>query len=58
MGVDRHEPVFHMYRETKEYQACKDKFEKNSWVPFLEKFRGHHDGISSDFVQSLDGESV
>jgi hypothetical protein len=58
MGVDRHEPVFHMYRETKEYQACKEKFEKAGWVPFLEKFRGHHDGVSRAFVQSYDGESV
>jgi hypothetical protein len=58
MGVDMHEPVFHMYREMKEYQACKEKFEKVLWVPFLEKFRGYHDGVSCSFVQSYDGESV
>jgi hypothetical protein len=58
MGVDRHEPVFHLYRETKEYQACKEKFERVGWVPFLEKFRGHHEGVSHAFTQSYDGESI
>jgi hypothetical protein len=53
MGVDMHELVFHLYKETKEYQACNDKFEKDGWVPFLEKVRGHHEG-----VLSYDGESV
>jgi hypothetical protein len=58
MGVDRHEPVFHIYRETKEYQACREKFERVGWVPFLEKFKGHHEGVSHAFTQSYDGESV
>jgi len=58
MGVYRHEPLFHMYREMNEYQYCKEKIEKVGWVPFLEKFRGHHDGISSAFFQSHDGTSV
>jgi hypothetical protein len=58
MGVDRHEPMFHIYRETKEYQACREKFERVGWVPFLEKFKGHHEGMSHAFAQSYDGESV
>jgi hypothetical protein len=44
MGVDRHEPIFQLYRETTEYQACKEKDEQVGWVPFLEKFKGHHEG--------------
>jgi hypothetical protein len=40
MGVDRHEPVFQLYRETQEYQACGERFEQADWVPFLEKFKG------------------
>jgi hypothetical protein len=58
MGVDRHKHVFHLYRETKEYQACKEKFERVGWVPFLEKFKEHHEGVSHAFAQSYDGESV
>ena len=58
MGVERHEPVFHMYRQTKEYQACKEKFERVGWVPFLKKIRGHHEGVYFTFTQSYDGESV
>jgi hypothetical protein len=58
MGVDRHEPIFQLYRETTEYQACKEKYEQAGWVPFLEKFKGHHEGISLAFAQTYDGESV
>jgi hypothetical protein len=58
MGVDRHEPMFQLYRETEEYQACREKFERVGWVPFLEKFKGHHEGMSHAFAQSYDGESV
>jgi hypothetical protein len=58
MGVDRHEPIFQLYRETTEYQACKEKYEQAGWVPFLEKFKGHHEGISLAFAQMYDGESV
>jgi hypothetical protein len=49
MGVDRHEHVFHIYRETEEYQTCRKKFERAGWVPFLEKFKGHHEGMSHAF---------
>jgi hypothetical protein len=49
MGVDRHEPVFQLYRETQEYQACREKFEQAGWVPFLEKFKGYHEGVSLFF---------
>jgi hypothetical protein len=42
----------------KEYQACREKFERASWVPFLEKFKGCHEGVSYAFTQSYDGESV
>jgi hypothetical protein len=58
MGVDMHEPVFHIYRETKEYQTCREKFERVGWVPFLEKIIGHHEGVSHAFTQSYDGEIV
>ena len=58
MGVDRHETIFQIYRETTEYQACKKKYEQARWVPFLEKFKGHHEGISLVFVQTYDGEDV
>jgi hypothetical protein len=39
MAIDRNETVFHIYRETEEYQACREKFEKVGWVLFLEKFK-------------------
>jgi hypothetical protein len=58
MGVDRHEPVFMVFRETEEYATCREKFERDGWVPFLEQFRGHHDEMSQAFAQSYDGETV
>ena len=58
MRVDRHEPVFQLYRETQEYQACREKFEHTNWVTFLEKFKGHHEGVSRAFDQTYDKESV
>jgi hypothetical protein len=58
MGVDRHESVFQLYRETPEYQACRERFEQADWVPFLEKFKGYHEGVSLAFAQTYDGESV
>jgi len=58
IGFDRHEPMFHLYRETEEYKACREKFERSSWVPFIEKIKGHHEGMSHTFAQSSDGESV
>jgi hypothetical protein len=58
MGVDMNEPTFHLYREMEEYQACKEKFEKVGWVPFLEKFIEHHEGVSRTFDQSYDGERI
>jgi hypothetical protein len=50
MGVDRHKLMFHIYREMEEYQECRDKFERAVWVPFLEKFRGHHERVSHAFT--------
>ena len=38
MGVDCHEPMFMLFRDTEEYMTCKEKFERVGWVPFLEKF--------------------
>jgi hypothetical protein len=58
MGVDRHEPIFQLYRETIEYQACKEKYEHARRVPFLEKFKGHHEGIYLSFAHTYDGGSV
>jgi len=58
MGIDRNEPIFQLYRETTKYQACKEKYEQAWWVPFLEKFKGHHERISLAFAQTYDGESV
>jgi hypothetical protein len=58
MGVDRNEPIFQLYMETTEYQACKEKYEQVSQVPFLKKFKGHHEGVSLAFAQTYDGESV
>jgi len=58
MVVDRYEHLFHLYREMEEYQACKGKFERVGWVPFLEKIRGYHEGVSHSFTQSYDGERI
>jgi hypothetical protein len=58
MGVDRHKPVFQLYRETQEYQTCREKFEQVGSVPFLEKFKGYHEGVSLYFAQTYDRESV
>jgi len=44
--------------ETTEYQACKEKYEQVGRVPFLKKFKGHHEGVSLAFAQTYDGESV
>ena len=57
MGVERHEPIFQLYRETTEYQAYREKYEQAGWVPFLEKLKGHHEGVSLAFAQTYDGES-
>jgi hypothetical protein len=35
-----------------------DKFERAGWVPFLEKIKEHHEGVSHAFAKSYDGESV
>jgi hypothetical protein len=58
VGVDRNEPVFQLYRETQEYQACRERFEQADWVPFLENFKGYNEGVSLSFVQTYDRESV
>jgi len=58
MGVDRHEPMFQIFKETKEYKPCKEKFEKVGWITFLEKFRGYHDKVSHVFTYNCDGETV
>jgi len=49
MGVDRHEPMFQLYRETPEYQDCRERFEQADYVPFLDKFKGYHEVVSLDF---------
>ena len=54
MGVDRHEPIFRLYRETTKHRSCREKYEQASWVTFLEKFKGHHEGGTQiDFPQFL-----
>jgi hypothetical protein len=58
MVVSRHEPVFQVYRETEEFQLCRDKYTRAGWIPFLEKFTGCHEGVSHAFTQSYDGEIV
>jgi hypothetical protein len=58
MGVDKHDPIFQLYMETTEYQACREKYEQVCWVPFLEKFKGHHEGVSLSFAQTYDEENV
>ena len=50
--------MFQLYRETPKYQACRERFEQAGWVPFLEKFKGYHEGVYLDFAQTYDGESV
>jgi hypothetical protein len=58
MVVSRHEPVFQIYRETEEFQLCRDKYARVGWMPFLEKFTGCHEKVSHAFVQGYDGEIV
>jgi hypothetical protein len=58
MVVSRHEPVFQIYRETEEFQLCRDKYARVGWMPFLEKFTGCHEKVSHAFIQSYDGEIV
>jgi hypothetical protein len=56
MVVSRHEPVFQIYRETEEFQLCREKYARSGWMPFLEKFTGWHEKISHEFIQGYDGE--
>ena len=56
MVVSRHEPVFHIYRETKEFQLCREKYARVGWMPFLEKFIAFHEKVSHTFIQGYDGE--
>ena len=58
MVVSRHEPVFQIYRETEEFQLCRDKYARSGWMPFLEKFIGYHEKVSQAFIQGYDGEIV
>jgi hypothetical protein len=58
MVVSRHEPVFQIYRETKEFELCRDKYARAGWMSFLEKIIGCHEGVSHAFIQSYDGEIV
>jgi hypothetical protein len=58
MVVSRREPVFQIYRETKEFQLCREKYARSGWMPFLEKFIGWHEKISHKFIQGYDGEIV
>jgi hypothetical protein len=44
MGVNRHENIFQLYMEIIKYQAWREKYEQTGWVPFLENFKGHHEG--------------
>jgi hypothetical protein len=39
-------------------KLAKEKFEQVGWVPFLEKFKGYHEGVSLAFSQTYDDESV
>jgi hypothetical protein len=56
MVVSRHESVFQIYRETKEFQLCREKYARAGWIPFLEKFTGWHEKVSHAFIQGYDGE--
>jgi hypothetical protein len=56
MVVSRHEQVFQIYRETKEFQLCREKYSGVGWMPFLEKFTGWHEKVSRAFIQGYDGD--
>jgi len=56
MVVSRHEPIFQIYRETKEFQLCREKYARSGWMPFLEKFIGCHEKVSRSFFQGYDRE--
>jgi hypothetical protein len=58
MVVSRHEPIFHIYRETEEFQLCRDKYARMGWIPFLEKFTSFYEGVSHAFIQSYGGDIV
>jgi hypothetical protein len=58
MVMSRHELVFHIYRETEDFQLCRDKYARAGWIPFLEKFTGYHEMVSQAFIQGYDGEIV
>jgi hypothetical protein len=49
MVVSRHESVFRIYREIKEFQLCRDKYARAGWMPFLEII-GCHEKVSHAFV--------
>jgi hypothetical protein len=56
MVVTRHELIFQIYRETKEYQLCQEKYARLGWIPSLEKIIGWHEKISQEFIQGYDRE--
>jgi hypothetical protein len=58
MVVSRHEPIFQIYRETEEFQLCREKYDRVGWMPFLEKFISCHEKVSHAFIQGYDGEIV
>jgi hypothetical protein len=58
MVVSRHEPFFHIYRETKEFQLCREKYARSRWMEVLEKFTGCHEKVSHAFIQGYNGEIV
>jgi hypothetical protein len=58
MVMSRHELVFQIYRETEDFQLCRDKYARAGWIPFLEKFTGYHEMVSQAFIQGYNGEIV
>jgi hypothetical protein len=51
MVVSIHEPFFQIYRETEEFQLCREKYARAGWMPFLAKFTGYHEKVSQAFIQ-------
>jgi hypothetical protein len=58
MVMSRHKLVFQIYRETEDFQLCRDKYARAGWIPFLEKFTGYHEMVSQEFIQGYNGEIV
>jgi hypothetical protein len=58
MVVSRHEWVFQIYRETEEFQMCREKYARSGWMSIFEKFTGWHEKVSHTFIQGYDREIV